>query len=111
MREYVEQQRLERNPDAEFNDFFEFFTPQLLLRDHALSEDEISDGLVGGGGDGGIDSMYIFVDEVLVAEDTDLTIAKIGSRVRGEIIQSKTERSFSEDSLNRWRAVTEALFR
>ncbi|MBV9528894.1 AIPR family protein [Sphingomonas sp.] len=110
LREYVEQQRQERDPDSDFNDFFEFFTAQLLLRDHSLSEDEISEGILGGGSDGGIDSMYIFVDEVLVAEDTDLTIAKTGSRVRVEIIQSKTERTFSEDAINRWKAVTESLF-
>lgn len=110
LREYVEQQRVERAPDTNFNDFFEFFTPDLLLRDRGLSDDEIESGLIGGGGDGGIDSMYIFVDDVLVAEDTDLAIAKPGAKVEVEIVQSKTERAFTEDGINRWIAVTEALF-
>lgn len=110
LREYVEQQRVERAPDTAFNGFFEFFTPFLLLRDRSLSDDEIEAGSIGGGGDGGIDSMYIFVDDVLVAEDTDLAIAKPGAKVEVEIIQSKTERAFTEDGINRWIAVTAALF-
>lgn len=110
LREYVDQQLAERAPSDTFERFFEFFAAHLLLRDRGLSDEEIQGGLIGGGGDGGIDAAYIFVDDILVAEDTDLSIAKSNAKVEVEIIQATTERVFSEERLNRLTAVSEALF-
>ena len=81
VREYVEQERAAKAPDLRINEFFEIITPTILLRDRALSDEEIQEGVIGSGGDGGIDSLYVFVDDVLVSEDTNLNIAKHGARV------------------------------
>ncbi|MES2904107.1 MAG: AIPR family protein [Pseudomonadota bacterium] len=110
VREFVEGERRTRSPEKTISDYFEYFCPQVLLRDRGLSDDEVERGVVGNGGDGGIDSFYIFVNDILVAEDTVFTAIRNGAKVEVEIIQSKLERKFSEDTLNRLTAVTDALF-
>jgi AIPR protein len=109
VREYAEQERAAKAPDETINSFFEFIVPSVILRDRGLSDEELRDGVIGSGGDGGIDSLYIFVDDVLVSDDTNLNIAKHGARVDVEIIQSKLERSFTEPTLNKFIAVTNDL--
>lgn len=110
VREYLEQERMTKAPEQNANDFFEFFCPYVLLRDRSLSEEELTNGVIGNGGDGGIDSVYVFVNDVLIVEDTNLAAVRNAPRVEVEIIQSKLERSFREDTLNRLVAVTDALF-
>lgn len=110
VREFVEDERRNRAPELRINDYFEYFCPRVLLRERGLSDDEIQRGVVGNGGDGGIDSFYIFVDDILVAEDTNFNAIRNGAKVEVEIIQSKLERRFSEDTLHRLAAVTDHLF-
>jgi hypothetical protein len=50
---------------------FEYFVTEMLLRDQDLSFDEMESGMVDGGNDGGIDTIYTFVNDVLIQEDTD----------------------------------------
>ncbi len=53
----LEQQRQAVDPDSDLGTFFEFFTAQQSLKDFDLSYEEIESGMVGNGGDGGIDSI------------------------------------------------------
>ena len=55
------------------SDYFEIFTAEQVLKDYDLSYDDIQSGIVGGGGDGGIDSIFLFVNEDLAREDTDFS--------------------------------------
>ncbi len=57
-----------------------------------MNDGEIESGIVGKGGDGGIDSIYCFIDRLIVREDTSISHLKKANRpVRVElvIIQSK----------------------
>lgn len=87
--------KLELDPSASMDDdeFFEFFSSQLALRDYKPNPSEIKSGLVSQtanssskGTDGGIDSMYLFVDQLLI---TDLEQAR-----DLRLLKSKTNISF-----------------
>ena len=43
-------------------EYFEIYTASEILKDYDLTYDDISYGIVGDGGDGGIDSIYTFVN-------------------------------------------------
>ncbi|WP_368893159.1 AIPR family protein [Kluyvera ascorbata] len=93
----------EFNKSKEFNsenEFFEFFSAGLILKDYDLSYDQIEDGLCGNSLDGGADSIYLFINGELIAEDSCID-EKYKRNVEIElfIIQSKNEKSFGEDAI------------
>jgi len=96
-------------PDLSDSAFFEVFTAEQILKDYDLSYDEITSGIVGNGGDGGIDSIYVFVNGELLREDTDLSSFKRNVNIDLYLIQSKTSKSFGESPLDKFASVTEDL--
>ena len=50
-------------------EYFDIFAADQVLKDFDLSQDELESGVIGGGGDGGIDSFYLFVNNSLYYED------------------------------------------
>ncbi len=101
--------KLEIAPDLNDPDFFELFTAEQILKDFDLSYDEIESGIVDGGGDGGIDSIYLFINGELIAEDTELDKFKGAISIELYIIQAKTNNSFSESSVEKLKSTTEDL--
>ncbi len=98
------------DPGTTASTFFEFFTAEQILKDFDLSVDEIESGLVGDGGDGGIDAIYVLVNGELVQEDPaydslrgDITIDLI-------VVQSKTHAGFQETPIERFITVSNDLF-
>ena len=86
---------------------FELFVCAQILKDHHLSLDEVASGIVGGGGDGGIDGVYIFVDEQLLAEDSDIFDSSFSSssirrnvQLTLVVVQAKRKESFSETAVD-----------
>ena len=79
--------------------FFEIFSAEQILKSLAfdLDADQIRSGLVGGGNDGGVDSIYTFANRKLIREDTDITAFK-GQQLTIDVIivQSKHKASFEE---------------
>jgi len=67
----IEEQRKSRFPSANKSEFFEIYVAEQALKDFDLSDDEIESGLVGNGGDGGIDAIYTFANGELVQDDFD----------------------------------------
>jgi hypothetical protein len=106
----LEQQRAQRSPSASKSSFFETYVVEQVLKDADLSDEEIESGLVGDGGDGGIDGIYIFANGDLVREDFDVSTLKKNISLEIVIVQSKTSAGFDEDALNRFVAVTNDLF-
>lgn len=87
---------------------FELFAAQSVLRDRNLSDEEIEAGRIGGGKDGGIDAVYVFLDEVLLDEDSDVYASDFQPRgVRTNavlelwLVQAKREQSFSETAIDK----------
>ena len=67
----LEQNRKELAPDQSINEYFEIFAAEQVLKQYDLSYEEIIEGRVGAGGDGGIDSIHLFVNGSLIQEDTE----------------------------------------
>ncbi len=98
----VEQERTAYSARIAPDKFFEIFTAEQILksRSYDLASDQIAAGVIGGGGDGGVDSLYLMVNNKMVREDTDLSAYK-DQRLTIDlvIIQSKTEASFGETAI------------
>ena len=106
----LEQQRAERAPHLEPNEYFELFVAEQLLKHFDLSYDEVQSGLMDGGGDGGIDGFFTFVKDELVREDTDFNVFKKDVTIEVIIFQAKTESSFKERPLDSLYPTLQALF-
>ena len=100
----------EMDPDADPTTFFELFTAQQILKDFDLSYEEIESGLVGAGGDGGVDSIYLLVNGDLAREDSDYSHLRKDIVIDLIIIQSKTHAGFQETPVERFITVSRDLF-
>jgi len=107
--EILKQKKRELFPHFSDADFFEFFCAAEILKDFELSYEEIENGIVDGEHDGGIDSVYAFLNGNLVVEDFDPSSHKKDVRFELHVIQSKTSKGFSEDALDKISRTLEKL--
>ena len=110
LEQIIEQEHKERAPSSAKSDFFEIFVAEQVLKDYDLGYEEIESGIIGGGCDGGIDSMYVLVNGELAQEDFDITSLKKGIIIDTVLIQSKLADSFSEGAIEKLTYATEELF-
>lgn len=91
--------------------YFEFLAASQVLREDDLSDEEIENGLVGSGGDGGCDGVYLFFNDVLVDDEyiENLKTIPHEARLRIFIIQAKNELSFRENAIMKWKTVSANL--
>ena len=92
----LQQHHSDIDPQVTADVFFEFFTAQQVLKDFDLSYDEIESGLVGAGGDGGIDGIYLMVNGDLVQEDSDYSNFRKDIVIDLVILQSKTHSGWAK---------------
>lgn len=97
----LEQQNAELAPDVPDWRFFELFTAGVILKNYDLSYDEIESGQVGGGGDGGIDCIYGFINGELIADDAEVVDPKREVTLELVVIQSKLSSSFEATAVDR----------
>jgi hypothetical protein len=109
LNEVLAQRRAQEAPAIAESDYFEIFTTNQILKDYELTYEEIEAGLVDGGGDGGIDGIYLFVNGNLVQDDTDLHPYKRNVHLELFFIQAKTTASFGEAAMLKFEAATEEL--
>jgi hypothetical protein len=86
---------------------FEIFASELALRSYGLVLDEVKAGIVGGGQDGAIDSVYVFFDDNLIDEDSEVIdpASKPSDLGQGRllelwVIQTKITPAFSETTID-----------
>lgn len=91
------------------DDYFELFAADQILKEYDLSADEVKAGIVDGGGDGGIDALYVFVNGQLLTEDTELSDVKRDAILKLICIQAKNKPGFNEEALNALRSSAEQL--
>lgn len=106
----LEQQRQNIAPTLDQANYFEVFTAEQVLKDYDLSYDEIESGIVGGGGDGGIDGFYAFTNGELLQEDSDVSDLRKNIQIDVILIQAKTGAGFSETAMDKFVAATEDVF-
>lgn len=107
----LSQQRQDLAPEVSEQDYFEMFCAEQILKDFDLSYDEIQSGIVDGEHDGGVDSVYAFVNGEFIYEDFDTSPFKKDVRIELHIIQSKTSGGFSEAPVNKIISLTRHLLR
>ncbi len=105
------QERIEESElDLTKQEYFEIYTASEILKDHDLSYDDVFYGIVGSGGDGGIDSMFTFLNGEQIKEDTVINQNQKKNHIEVYIIQSKTSASFGESAIVKFRETAEDLF-
>ena len=110
LEQIVAQEKAQNAPRTTDDKFFEIFSAEqiLKLRGFDLDPEQIRSGVLGGGGDGGVDSFYIFANRRLVREDAVLTSFKDQqANLEVLIIQSKYKNSFAETALQKLQDFTE----
>ena len=105
----LEQKHQEIAPDLSDSKFFEIFAAGEIVKDYDLSYDEIETAIVGDGGDGGVDAIYLFLNGELVQDDTDTSGLKRNVSVELILIQAKTSPSFTKTAVDKLKAFTEDL--
>lgn len=81
-------------------EFFECFCNEQILKNYDLSLEDIEDGITDGCNDGGIDSIYIFVNGSLIKEADDLDFFKKESSLEIFILTSKHDDTFEQAVIN-----------
>lgn len=106
----IEQELANNDSYDNVSNYFEYFSSAQILKNQALSDDEIENGIVGSGADGGCDSIYLFLNNILVTSDwTEDISAPKDSTLELFIIQSKNTTSFGENAIMKWKTVSTNL--
>ena len=103
----IEQEFQNNDNYSSISDYFEFFSASQILKNQGLSDDEVDNGIVGKGLDGGCDSIYLFLNNLLITPDVVEHIsAPKDSILEMIIIQSKKTTSFGEDAVMKWKTIS-----
>jgi hypothetical protein len=86
--------RSERATGLSASKAFERFVVEQVLKDFDLDNDETDAGDLGGGDDGGVDSVYLFMSGKLITPETPPIIP--AGPIELHIIQAKEEKTFKE---------------
>ncbi|WP_278314783.1 AIPR family protein [Lolliginicoccus levis] len=104
----LKQRQTERPVSLRDDEAFEVFAAEQALLGKDLSPDEIAEGIVGSGNDGGIDAIYVFAGDALIADDSDVIGADFqptntprGIQLELWLVQAKRETSFSESAIEK----------
>lgn len=103
----IEQEFQNNDNYSSISDYFEFFSASQILKNQGLSDDEVDNGIVGKGLDGGCDSIYLFLNNLLITPDVveHISVPK-DSILEMIIIQSKKTTSFGEDAVMKWKTIS-----
>lgn len=110
MKECVRQEFGDSPIYTEESTFFEFFSASQVLKNYNLSDDELDDGIVGSGNDGGCDGLYVFLNgDMLTSDQVGTLNASKGSILNFTIIQAKNTTSFNETTIMKWKTISDNL--
>ncbi|MFK0114524.1 AIPR family protein [Streptomyces sp. NPDC090994] len=103
----LKQRQQERVTPLADDKAFEVFACEQAVTLGELSLEEIEAGVLGGGDDGAIDGVYVFLGEQLLMEDSEVlgedfkaTTVERGTRLTLWMVQAKTTPSFTETALD-----------
>ncbi len=110
LKECIKQEFADSAGYKDINSYFEHFAALQVLKNFNLSDEEIDNGNSGGGNDGGCDNLYIFLNDELITFDQIEGLNAIkGSHLDLFILQSKNTTSFGEDTLMKWKTISDNL--
>nr|WP_288500804.1 AIPR family protein [uncultured Pseudomonas sp.] len=97
-------------PTDRRDEVFEYLAFEQILKNYALSKDEIESGWVDGRNDGGIDGFYLFVNGNFLSDPESFIWPKSGSQLEAWIITCKHHDTFKQATLDNLAAtLTELL--
>lgn len=103
----IEQEFRNNDNYSNISEYFEFFSASQILKNQGLSDDEVDNGIVGKGLDGGCDSIYLFLNNLLITPDVVEHISAPKDFILEMIIiQSKKTTSFGEDAVMKWKTIS-----
>jgi AIPR protein len=119
LNQVLQQRQSDREIPLREDDAFELFACEQVLRNRDLSAEEVAAGVVGGGNDGAIDGVYVFLGDELLSEDSDVFFQEgfapgrvaAGTRLMLWLVQAKLEKSFRETAIDKIAASTRRLLR
>jgi len=79
---------------------FEYYCIDQFLRPFDLSDSQLKTGMTGGGGDGGVDAMYMFVNGELIEAESELD-PKTPNNVKLLLMQVKEGEGFSPTAIDK----------
>jgi hypothetical protein len=100
--------KAERAAEMTDGDAFERYAVELIFKDADLSDEEISSGIFGGGGDGGVDGLFFFVNSSLIVDE-----GKAPGSVESAtlwVLQCKNKNSFEEVPVQKLESFVRDLF-
>lgn len=111
MRDTIIPQKMEEYATiVDKSSFFEFYCAQQYLKTFELSDEEVEEGIVGGGDDGGCDALYLFLNGNLVQSDSCPDISRMRTfRLELFIFQMKQSFGFEEAAILKLKTFTENL--
>lgn len=110
LEQIIKERCAESGDELTVSEYFEIYSASEVLKNYDLTYDDISYGIVGDGGDGGIDSIYTFINGEPLKEDTSVNTSQKKNHIELIIIQSKTSASFKEDAVIKFRESAQDLF-
>ena len=110
------QRQAERQVPIRDDEAFEIFAAEQALNARQLSSEEVAEGVTGGGNDGAIDAIYVFVDGALLTEESDIlqdgfSAARLarGLKIELWLVQAKRETSFTETAIDKAASALQRL--
>ncbi|MBI3895353.1 MAG: AIPR family protein [Acidobacteria bacterium] len=105
------QKKLADYPDlSDLGELFDVFAFENILKDHDLSYEEIEQGWVDGGDDGGVDAFFIFLDGLPITESPNSNDVRKRPEIEIVVITCKHEATFRQAPLNNLLASVPELF-
>jgi hypothetical protein len=104
------QDRGQKGESLSDTEYFQVFAFEQILKDYELSYEEILKGSIDGGDDGGIDGLFVFINDDLLDEDSELTSVKKNPVFGVFLIQAKTSKSFAETAVEHVITSVKSLF-
>ena len=110
LEQIIKERCAESGDELTVSEYFEIYSASEILKNYDLTYDDILYGIVGDGGDGGIDAIYTFINGEPLKEDTPVNTNQKKNHIELIIIQSKTSASFKEDAVIKFRESAQDLF-
>src|SRR5688572_1120332 len=101
----------ERAGGLEDVDLFSFYTLDQFLKPFDVTDEELLNGIVDGGNDGGLDAAYLFLNGALITSDTEVDAKSKRKEVHFVFHQGKdSKKGFSYLEINKFRDFCDDLF-
>lgn len=107
---FISQSKADMGENMSDDEYFELLLAEQITKDFDLNYDQIDGGMVGGGKDGGVDAIYVFVNGLLIEEDTEAPSITENIRIQVIIAQAKNSTGFSEEVINKLDAFSTDVF-